>query len=224
MEIEKYPKTNKILQSYLKLKFGKVRVRCTYWINKPDKKIRGPYSGKGTPSQIVNVAKHLAKKEGLKLEKMNPEESFSFLKRKRIGVDCSGFAYNLANSLDRELGRGGLAHLGPARRCNTDCLTNTSITREIKVEDIKAGDLVRMLGGKHALFVVDKASGFIVYAHSSGRLSEINGVHLGRIKIVKPQKDLSFQVWLEKTRKGENFGKKYFDTGKGDSIRRFKWW
>src|SRR3989344_9014099 len=89
-----YPKTFKLLNSYLCLDFGKNKVKCPYWINKVDENIRGPYSGKGTPGQMIRSAYLAAKREGVEITKLQSYQVTELLRRNRIGVDCSGFAYH----------------------------------------------------------------------------------------------------------------------------------
>src|SRR3989344_6014914 len=199
MKLKNFPKTYKLLQEYLHLTFGNADIACPYWINK-----------------------------------LSRRQILIFLRQNRIGVDCSGFVYNLANYLDKEKGGEGLARKlfnkkifprwNPAWRTSVQILTSNAKTREIKLSDIRVGDLIRLTSGRHVLFVIDVTGKYITYAHSSKFLTKKSGVHLGKIKVTDRLKGLEDQLWLEKTPKGESFGKKYFDPSQGDSLRRFNWW
>jgi len=234
MQLKKYPKTYKLLRDYLNLSFGSTLINCPYWINKVKKGIRGPYSGKGTPKQIVRAALVRARKKNVQLGKLAKKELRAFLRQNRIGVDCSGLVFNLANSLDRERGGQGIAprifnrnkfpDWNPAWRASAEKLTNDKVAKKINLKDIGVGDLIRNRGGRHVLFVVESNNNSLTYVHSSTMLTKETGVHLGTIKIVDWEKGLEGQIWLEKTSDGENFGKKYFNPSNGDSIKRFIWW
>jgi hypothetical protein len=74
--------------------------------------------------------------------------------------------------------------------------------------------------GRHVAIVVKAVPRQLIYAHSTYGA----GPHLGKIQILDPNQGLDSQIWLEKTRKGENYGKKYFYPQKGDGVRRLKMW
>ncbi|MCA9391633.1 hypothetical protein KC614_00320 [candidate division WWE3 bacterium] len=64
----------------------------------------GWYRGKGTPEEIINTTKELADFYGLDLAAVTSEGLVEFMKFYGIGIDCSGFVYELlrygAESLD----------------------------------------------------------------------------------------------------------------------------
>jgi hypothetical protein len=55
----------------------------------------GWYRGKGTPKEIRDAITKLAKIDKLNLETITPEGLRNFMQLYGIGIDCSGFAYNI---------------------------------------------------------------------------------------------------------------------------------
>lgn len=225
--------TKKLLEMYLQLPFDQLTVMCPYWMNKLEPNIKGPFSGKGTPKQIVYATKLLARKQRVNLQKLTYKQILNFMKKNRIGVDCSGLVFHLANCFDKETGGTGIANKllennklpswRAAWRVNANRLTDPEYTTEVSLANVRVGDMIRVMGGKHVFFVVEVVKNTIVYVHSSFLSTKESGVHLSKIKIINRQKDLSYQQWYEKTLDGKNYGKQHFNKNAGDSIRRFKW-
>lgn len=229
----KSPAIENLLSQYLHSNIGGKVIRCPYWEDKIDKKIYGPFGGKGKPGQIIQVTIELAQKQNFDFQKSTPIEIEDFMKKNRIGVDCSGLAYWLLDALDREKGGNGLEDdiLGVKgkflTRASVEMLTNDEISTPIKtISEVVIGDMIRLRAGKHMAIVIriKRAEGKIkelIYAHSS-KLTETRGVHVDRILVKDPQKGLADQTWMEKTSRGENYGQKYFHSEEGDGIRRLK--
>jgi hypothetical protein len=55
----------------------------------------GWYRGKGTPEQIEQSTLEISKRQGLSLKMASKETILEFMKLYALGVDCSGFAYNI---------------------------------------------------------------------------------------------------------------------------------
>jgi hypothetical protein len=231
---EKLPsKTLSLLNDYLLLPFKHQRVACPYWINDLSKGIKGPFSGKGTPRQIVSVAYRRAKALKINLDSLNKEELIVFLMDNRIGVDCSGFVFHLLNSLDKEKGGDGISRKylknieipgwRASWRVSADMLSSEEFTRKIKLEDIRPGDMIRLLKGKHVAFVVEVNTDSIVYAHSS-TFTMKRGCHLGKILIKNRDKELENQSWEELSMNGKNYKDFAFFPDSGDSVVRQVWW
>lgn len=210
-----------IVQKYenLKLINGQKR-NCPYWMNKlkdGEVFIRGQFNGKGSWQYIQSALNSALKKEHLD-DKILPQEKLQKLARRhRIGIDCSGFVYRVFEHL-------GLSNIFPENinHTNANIITTSQISLKVdKIKDIRPLDLIRMLGGKHIAVVINKTDQEIEYAHSSDK-TVIQGVHRGTVQIRYPEKGLESQLWAEKTKKGENFGKKYFNPQRGDSVRRLK--
>lgn len=221
----------KLFAKYTHLPLGGKEISCPYWRNDLKRGIFGPGGGKGRPEEIVEITEQEAKKENLDLGKMNEEEIISFMEKSRIGIDCSGFVFWMMDVLDKEKGGNGITDDIPGCqgkflcRANVKMLTSEEVTLPIeKAKDIKVGDIIRLHGGKHVTMVIQVTRvREIEYAHSSG-LTEVSGVHSGRIIINDPDFGLEKQSWQEKTDKGENYGHKYYLTTLGDGVRRLKIW
>lgn len=211
---------NQIVKKYetISLNNGQ-EIPCPYWMNKLRKGrvfIRGQYNGKGSWHEIQKALNEALAKENVR-RVISYEKIQKLAKRHRIGIDCSGFIFRVlehTNPSFKQLFPFGI------NKTNAKMLTDKHITRLIlKAKDIMPGDLIRMMGGKHAAIILKNDGRIITYVHSATS-TLIRGVHRARIKVAYPQKGLEFQTWEEKTNKKENFGKKYFNPQKGDSIRR----
>lgn len=202
------------LKSYFALEIvsGK-RVRIPYWQNKFPKgksRIQGPFGGKGTPVEIKRITLKKAKQANLDLKSLSSSQIRLFMKQKRIGLDCSGFAFQILNFLKpnffTKLKKAPGRSLNPIRRFNAQSLTSRENTQRVKrVKDIKVGDLIPVSSNDqnidHVMVVVEIGKKAIIYAHSSSQ-TKITGPHLGRIIVTDPTLGLEKQHWLEKTKQG----------------------
>jgi len=220
----------KILDQFFNFKVAGKKVTIPYWMNDLKKGIFGPYGGKGTPNEIRQSTLEAARKGKIDLEKATPEQIYLLMKRNRIGLDCSGFAYQVLNLLDRQKGNTGIEDrifgVGGKgiRKTNARALCGPKNTLPVKnIGQVKPGDLIRLMRGDHVAVVVEADKGKIVYAHISGE-TKIQGPHLGTIKIVDFGEGLKKQGWNEQTKDGKNYGETYFYPQKGDSLRRLKIW
>lgn len=204
------------------------------------------YAGKGTVDQIRSALVNTAFKEKFNLEKSSPEKITQFMITQGIGIDCSGFVYNvldaylkkeknisLANILLRYPGILGKVERfffknNRVRRISAATLTSDLNTKLIKsVTDIRPGDLMRLtppgyLRGKHIAIIIDVNEEYIIYAHSSEATST-KGPHFCRINIIDAKKGLEYQQWLEVTQEGRNYQHYAFNPKIGDSVRRLRW-
>jgi len=227
------PHTSELLRNYLFLPFRTTKIACPYWVNDFNKGIKGPFSGKGTPGQIVMTSYKAAKKLKINLDILSARELRSFLKNNRIGIDCSGFVFHLLNKFDKEKGGDGIVkrYLGSvdipdwraAWKVNAEMLTNSDLTRKVKTKEIKPGDIIRLLGGKHIAFTVNVDKQSITYAHCSN-YTKVRGCHLGKILLKDWERGLEYQEWKELTKDGKKYKNVTFYPNLGDSIRRPKWW
>lgn len=234
--VEKSEALEKLYYEYTHLPLGGKLIRCPYWSNRQRILLTGPYCGKGTPSQITQATNEAARKYKVNLDKLSSTEIRKFMENHRVGVDCSGFIYHLADAFNKEKADKGIFDFvegvkgnGP-RKVNAFCFTNEKNSIGIpRAGMIKIGDFIRFNGGKHIAIVLrikkDK-KGIpleITYAHS-GRLSAITGVHTGKFSVKNPNAGLNMQKWFEKTRKGYDFLNASFKESEGDGIRRLKIW
>lgn len=216
--------TSKALQDlyfqYTHLPLGGKGIACPYWMNDNKKGIFGPFGGKGTSSEIVQATHDEAKKFQVNLEELTEQEILNFMKEKRIGVDCSGFAFWMLNAFDLERGGNGIGDDIPGSqgnfikaRANVKMLTDPNVSESVELNQIKVGDMIRVKEGHHVMVVTgvstDKEVQKIEYSHSSFG----NGVHKEEFTIIDPQKSLEKQSWKESF---------LINCLSGDGIKRLK--
>jgi hypothetical protein len=154
----------KVIKNYLRLPFKDREVSCPYYNNKRSK-VRGGLRvlvGKGTVEDIVEEAKIISLREKIDLEKLNNEELKKFLVDNNIGIDCSAFAYYVLDAELRAQNKGKLVKhlqfpavknplrklltkLRPVENTNVQTLAHEKNSQEIKLENIKPGDMIIML-------------------------------------------------------------------------------
>lgn len=115
--------------------------------------------GKGNCRQIATETIRLAQKQKIDLTQLNNQEFYNFQKKNHIGIDCSGLACQLLNFYFN-------SDLNP-RKTSANMLTSAPISKEIKLSEIKTGDLVRQKNGHHVLFIIEKQGNIINYVDSS---------------------------------------------------------
>ncbi len=215
-------------QDFLDFSLEGKKVSIPYWSNKlKDGKIivEGRFGGKGTLAQIKKATKEAAKKEKLDLKKLTSQEIFYLMKRNKIGIDCSGLVYQLLSlwskeekglNLDKILigsqGKKGVRRIGVKQ------LTDPQNSISIQLKDLKPGDLIVVDQEKHVLLVLDVKGKEITYIHSSQKTKE-RGVHLGTLKIISPNKDLSQQEWSDKLKDNRPYNEIIH---KNDGLYRLK--
>lgn len=218
------------VKAYTEMDILCTTIHCPYWMNKIKNKqvvLHGFLDGKGDANQIrQELVSRL--KDYSSSDASNQDFLRKFARRERIGIDCSGFAYRFLNklaslrynncqvdTLDKVFGKG-------INKVDANQLTSKQNTVLVKkVSDARTGDLVRMMGGKHVAVILEVKNDLIFYIHSSNLTNE-QGAHIGRIQITNIGQSLKYQLWLEETRNGYNFGKKYYHEEKGDGIYRLK--
>lgn len=223
-----------VIDRYLHLHVGAHVLPCPYWRNRVG--VRGLIDGKGTPSEIETEASSQALARGIDLSILSFQEVVTFMHQIKLGVDCSGFAFQLLDAFDKAKNHPGLeSQITPTPggnplkqkrfRTNADYLTNHHNARPITAYmDIQPGDLIRFDGGKHLMVIVDVLDSLITYIHSSRKYTTITGVHYGQITLVQPSQSLESQTWQEQTHDNQSLGQQYFHTSVGDGIFRLNWW
>jgi hypothetical protein len=215
----------------IKVPYCLVHSRFQFWNTK----------GKGNPKQLRNQLSKAALKEGVVLSLLSESEITRFMRKNNIGIECSGFVYQVLDAALRDTGELPLHHcfhrseradilnlllfrINPQRRISADMLTDLQFTKEVKmVSEIEVGDLLRLSprhwSGKHVAIVVELDDHVIRYAHSSKDTIE-QGPHYGEIEISDPTKGLEWQNWLELTKDGKNYGEVSYRVQHGDGVRR----
>ncbi len=128
--------------------------------------------GKGNCRQIATETIRLAQKQKIDLLKLTNQEFYNFQKKNHLGIDCSGLVCQLLNFYFE-------TNLNP-RKNSANMLTSAPLSKEIKEEDIKTGDLVRQKNGHHVLFIIEKQGNIIKYVDSS---RENRGVKYGQFDL-----------------------------------------
>ena len=233
--------TNKALKDlfyeYTHLSLGGKEIVCPYWMNKLGKVVFGPGGGKGKPKEIIEFTKTEAENKKIDLGKLTADEIISFMKKNRIGIDCSGFVFWLLDALDLEKGGNGISDDIPGSqgkfiktRASAKMLTNDEVSFSIEqAGQIQPGDMLRFRGGNHLAVVLSTVKENnqikeIVYGHSSSNAySEQSGVHEGKILIINPKLSLRQQKWEEKTNNNSSYAQNIWPN-KGDGVKRLKIW
>ena len=213
---------NKFISHYTDLEISGRKFHCPYWSNKlKDGRVifRGFGNGKGDWAKIKEKLENILKTSENRVRILSDSLLFQkYSKRNRIGIDCSGFVFrvlehfvDLSSVFKEGINKTGAGTLTDKKFC----------TRITSVEMIQPLDLIRLNKGKHIALIAGMSKNHLNYVHSSN-LTEVQGVHMGLIKVRQKHKDLLYQLWTEKTKKGENFGKKYLHHYHGDGIYRLK--
>ncbi|OGG08297.1 hypothetical protein A3D05_02755 [Candidatus Gottesmanbacteria bacterium RIFCSPHIGHO2_02_FULL_40_24] len=228
-------KTYIFIGQYLEMELNGYAVHCPYWANKLKNGkviIRGFLNGKGDARSIrahfIDLLKDQKSGNNSTDKILSNMESFrKYAKRNRTGIDCSGFVYRILDSLvslgfvKRDIKKLADIFPGGISKTNADKLTGPEFTVKINsVSNARFGDLIRLNGGKHVIFITGVSSGKLEYVHSSSKLTRDQGVHEGIIKLVREKQNLSDQIWMENTKTGNNLGKEYFKIRDSDGIYR----
>lgn len=225
-------KARAMVDSYLALPLGG-KPPCPYFNNRR-RKGRGGLRvlvGKGTPEEIAGEAKIFALQKRVKLDLLSTDKLKEFLCDNDLGVDCSGFAYHVLNSLSQEKtgksiqsyvrsNRTGVigslvAKLRPAENLGANSFRNDRNSTEIKVSDARPGDIVTFIGAgrdktyNHILVItgVDRLGDDtrLSYAHSYAWPSDGaygHGVREG--DILARGEDLLGGTWKEQGQTGRD--------------------
>jgi hypothetical protein len=202
------------------------------------------FAAKGTPEQIRSTLVTSAQQCRFDLYHASSQAIHQFMLDQGIGIDCSGFVYQVLNrylkqkyhkSLDtlvsRYPGLKGKIDLllfprNRVRKISAKNLTSDFNTIEVKkVKDIQAGDMIRLTDphwhGKHIAIILKVLKNELTYAHASERTTLV-GPHFATIKITHPDAGLENQTWLEKLQDGTSYKTTAFHPERGDSVRRVK--
>lgn len=128
--------------------------------------------GKGSAKEIALKTIEYANDENIKLIDLDPKQIYSFQKKHKLGIDCSGLACQLLNFFfDTNL---------DVRKTSANMLTSSPLSQQIDAKDLKTGDLIRQKDGKHVLFVIEKIGDKVIYVDSS---RDRRGVHYGEFNL-----------------------------------------
>jgi len=94
---------NSFTKLNLKEEVDKQLVRRVYDQFKDNKLIFGMYAGKGTALEISDAIKRLIEDFDIEFENLKPEGLVELLRLYGIGIDCSGFVYNILRAAFSEI-------------------------------------------------------------------------------------------------------------------------
>lgn len=148
----------------------------------------GPeFQGKSSPQTLTKTTIRLTKEQGFNLSKASVEEIQHFMRKNKLGIDCSGFTYRMLDFLVKKLGLGslekaaGFEHVG---RTNVAKLTSDEFTMPIEnFGQTQPGDLIKINDSGdilHIMVILENKDDVITYAHSSSATNP-DGVSLGKI-------------------------------------------
>jgi hypothetical protein len=222
--LPEYVKT--FIDNYFELNIAGYKIKCPYYINEIGV-LRPPVlAGKGTPQDIqYEVSKYI-------WDDITEEEIWDLMVQKNIGIDCSGFVYNIYDYWIK-VQSNGVESLGdylpqvpfwnirkyfsrllkPQNSVSADEFTSPPFSKSISINEVLPGDLIRTRGGKHVLFVVEvyKYDNFvekISFVHSA-REYKRHGVRRGEIIFDKTQ-SLKSANWIDIPEEDENYVYKGF--------------
>ena len=216
-----------VIDSYLKLKAAEDKyVRCPYFRNPKSGRDRWgltAYSGKGSPQEIEDELRIIEKLEDADFSKMQESQIRDIMRKRRLGIECSGFITRILDGWTREIykkpiyslikfNKGGLGKLysmlRPYTHIDVEILVHPDNAREIiRPQELMPGDLIRFNTTiDHVIIVTsterDEDLKKARYAHSILE-DDGEGIKLGSIEFVNADKnDLLSQKWSEEPQTG----------------------
>lgn len=231
-------KTKDLIDLFFQLPIARKKIRCPYFKHQK-KLIQKRFKsrvliGKGHPQEIVTATEALLKKP----EKKSAKEIRDLMKKRGLGIDCSGFVSWVLDSwyqekkkgkhFWRKIGPSLLSLKGirfffrPVENLNVKTILRSKKCQAIKkVAQIKPGDLIHF-GERHLLLVQEvvrdskKRTVVVSYCHSA---DYYDGVHQGLIKINDFNQGLEKQKWIEKGQKRNWSHDEYLSTAKSGVVR-----
>ena len=178
----------KIIERYKALRVSKERtVRCPYYRNPRSGKGRwglNAFSGKGSPKEIEEELRIIEKLEGRNFADLTDEEIRDVMRKRHLGVECSGFLAHVFDAWVRET-RGKRIYqvlafpyipfwkkivvwLRPFTHIDITTLTDPRNAQEFSDwSEVRAGDLIRFNTDiDHAIIVTRVSGDRVEYAHS----------------------------------------------------------
>ena len=212
-----------VIEAYLHLKAAENKyVRCPYFRNPKSRQERwglAVYAGKGSPQDIEGELRIIEKLEGADFSKMPEEAIRGIMKKRKLGVECSGFITHVLDAYSRtkykkplhrliKFNNNGLrwlfCRMRPYTHIDIETLTDDGNARPIdNIQEIMPGDLIRFNTEiDHAVIVT------AIEADDSGALEKVfyshsvleenrEGIKRGVIYFISPGGNLAAQRWQE---------------------------
>ncbi|MBI2643981.1 MAG: hypothetical protein HYW95_00525 [Candidatus Wildermuthbacteria bacterium] len=147
---------------YLPIKAEK-RIRCPYYRNPRSGRERwglNAFSGKGSPKEIADEIHMIEKLEGRNFSLMQEEEIRDIMRKRKLGIDCSGFIAHVFDAWLKQINgkriyqvlrfphRGAAGRIAaffrPFTHIDIETLTNEPNAKKFRdVREIRPGDLIR---------------------------------------------------------------------------------
>lgn len=226
----------KVVDNYWALKAAENRyVRCPYFRNPRSGREKwglNVYSGKGSPQDIETELKITEKLEGKDFAAMQESEIRDIMKKRKLGVECSGFIFRVLDGVARERYNkpiysfikfeGGIfkkifSKMRPYTHTNVATLVGVENSKEIKdIGEIMPGDIMTFdTSVDHAAIVMslerDNKKGLmrVYYAHSV--LEDTNagaGVKKGVVDFFGKKGNFMPQTWREEPDTGHTINER----------------
>ncbi len=203
-----------VIHQYAAIAAGAHAIACPYFINKRRKrKMQVPaLVGKGSPREIEEEIRILAKRRRRDLSSMSAEEVKRFVREEGIGIDCSGFAAHVLRAYVREEKgkdffrelffpakgiRSWIARrISPVRHISTAVISHPKNSAPVPLRQIAPGDLIFTKGGSHVLVVSEvERKGDMPVRVSYWQSREWDAVRKGEIRIYDASLPLHEQEW-----------------------------
>ncbi|MBI1888841.1 MAG: hypothetical protein HYS15_02825 [Candidatus Spechtbacteria bacterium] len=224
-----------VIDAYWKLKAAEnTYVRCPYFRNPRSGRERwglAAYSGKGSPEEIEVELKIIEKLERKDFSKMRDTEIRDIMKKRKLGIECSGFIARVLDGWTRDFykkpvyrllkfERSGLGFifckLRPYTHLDVPTLVHAKNAKEIfNFRDIMPGDILRFNSiVDHAILVTcterDAANNLQKICYAQSVLEETReGVKYGIIDIIHTNSNrLADQRWREEPETGHTIQEK----------------
>ncbi|MEO8637652.1 MAG: hypothetical protein ABI430_01990 [Candidatus Taylorbacteria bacterium] len=158
------PRALSVMEDYLHLPFPNKNVSCPYYNNKRGSVRAGlrVLVGKGTAHEIAEEIKLISMKEKIDLSHMSDEGLTKMLVEHKIGIDCSGLAYQILNaeSISESFGplkshlkfpyaknivRRLLSRMRPIENTGVRSFAHENNSREIEFARAQPGDYIVLL-------------------------------------------------------------------------------
>ncbi|MBI2462663.1 MAG: hypothetical protein HYV65_00225 [Candidatus Spechtbacteria bacterium] len=213
-----------VIERYKHLNIGDNRaVRCPYYRNPRSGKERwglNAFSGKGSPQEIEDELKIIERLEHKNFSSMEEDEVRDIMRKRRLGVECSGFIAHIFDAWTRQskskrvyevlqFPQSGLfakiaIYLRPFTHIGVATLTDLQNARELKNwQELQPGDLIRFVAEvDHAILVIkterDNNDKLISVEYAQSVREETGeGIKEGKITITNESLPLVEQHWEE---------------------------
>lgn len=174
----------------------------------------GWFQGKGTPEQIESAIKYFLPNAGFGRPKVTPEGIRDLMRLRGIGVDCSGFVFNILNSGFRKVGfekefLNSLKWKDVAKQnvfqAGVSVLAESSF--EVAQENLRALDLLVLEKRGHIAIVLEDIEGKLKVFQSTPWVSP-SGINVSNLSINNGIANFSFipsmgDNWNDMNSRGE---------------------